>query len=413
MRSQLNTFPKKGMKPEKAYEQVCTELALDGNINMDLGSFTSVAMDAFAQKLIMDQLGKNTIDHSEYVQSKVIHDRVVKILGSLYNGDHEKCEGTATLGSSEGIHLALLAHKWYWKKIRRSDANGIPNIVCAENVHVSWDKFALYFDVELRKIPFKNGKYPIDDIISSIDANTICVGAVAGCTYLGSIDSISLLNERLKKVNKKNNWDIGIHVDAAIAGFILPFLNNKIVWDFRLPLVRSINVSGHKFGMVYPGIGWLLFSDSEFISSELVLTSHYLTKPIETYSLNFSKSASMILAQYYAILSFGENGFKEKIQNYSNTAVVIRQLLSESGHADIADDGVLPIVVFRFNAKSKIDVIRFTEILRTKNWMLPAYQLPGDNESIYMRIVVKQNINPVIAMMLCRDIIETAQNLSI
>lgn len=411
-----DTFPEKGNKAAKVYNRICSELAMDGNIDLDLGSFSTTKMNPYADKLIMEQLGKNFIDYAEYGQTKKIQDRIVAILSGLLNvPDHNAIKGTATLGSSEAIHLALLSHKWNWKKRQLSlnQNTAKPNIVYTSNSHVCWDKFALYFDVEPRKISIISlHQYPLEEILKNIDQNTICVGAIAGNTYTGTIDPIEELNDKILEINLKNNWDVGIHVDAAIGGFVLPFLQENTEWDFRLPMVKSINLSGHKFGLVYPGIGWLVFRNDQFLPKELMFSSHYLGKPIETYTLNYSKGASMILAQYFSILQNGISGYKKAIKRSCKTAQIIRERLTQSGYFEIADQGTLPVVVFKLKTTNDIDIYKFQLQLRAKNWMLPVYNMPGNFEpNKLMRIVVKENFSTVMATLLCDDLIGIYQNL--
>lgn len=410
-------FPKKGEGAFRAYQKINSELALDGNVHLDLGSFSTTSMDPFADKLITEQLGKNFIDYNEYGQSKKIHDRIIQMLsGLLHAPEAIHPTGTSTLGSSEAIHLALLSHKWNWKKRRESFGLSAskPNIVYSGNTHVCWDKFALYFDVEPRKIPQASlDSYPIEEILGNIDQNTICVGAIAGNTYTGSIDHIEKLNDEIARLNKKHNWNVGIHVDAAIGGFVLPFSKKEIrPWDFRLSLVRSINLSGHKYGLVYPGIGWLIFRDASALPKELIFSSHYLEKPIETYALNFSKGASMILAQYFSILQQGQEGYKKTIRDYCKTADTIRKRLQQSGYFEIIDEGILPVVVFKLKDKKEIDIASLLSSLRSKNWMLPAYHIPGtQEEEKLMRVVVKENISLSLAQLFCDDLISIYENL--
>ncbi len=414
----LDIFPKKGKKAVKVYKTICSELAMDGNAHLDLGSFSTTKMNSYADKLITEQLGKNFINYGEYRQTKKIQDRIITILSGLLNVPNRKSiNGTATLGSSEAIHLALLAHKWYWKKRRESLSlnTAKPNIVYCSNAHVCWDTFALYFDVEPRKVFVSSlNTYPLEEILKNIDENTICVGAVAGNTYTGGIDPIEELNSHITAINSKNNWDIGIHVDAAISGFVLPFLKPKeIQWDFTLPLVRSINLSGHKFGLVYPGMGWLIFRDAFFLPKDLIFSSHYLEKPIETYTLNYSKGASMILAQYFSILQHGVSGYKRIIKRCCKTAEAIRKRLARSDCFEIVDEGILPVVVFKLKTADSVDLNEFQLHLKAKNWMLPVYDIPGSLEpDQFMRIVIKENFNSAMASQLCDDLISVYQNLN-
>src|SRR5208337_1415820 len=286
-------LPEKMMPADVAYQIVHDELYMDGNTAFDLGSFTTTWMEPEAEKLIIENLGKNFIDRFEYPQTNEIHQRVVHILAHLFNA-HEQAQfcGTATLGSSEAIELGLLAHKWTWKKrrIEQGKPYDSPNIVFGAGAHICWNKFAKYFDVEPRIMPMSTNRFTIDpgQVAAHIDENTICVGAVAGTTYTGACEPVAEINNLLMAVKRDKGWDIPIHVDAASGGFILPFTKPDLKWDFRVPQVRSINVSGHKFGLVYPGLGWLIFRDAKDLPEELIFHVNYLGETMSTYTLNFS-----------------------------------------------------------------------------------------------------------------------------
>jgi glutamate decarboxylase len=238
-------FPEEGMSPRAAYQLVHNQLSLDGNPLLNLASFVNTWMEPEAEKLIMENINKNIIDVFEYPQiSRVIHQNIVNTLGRLFNGHNTEFMGTATAGSSEAIMLGLLAHKWNWKISGRG--TGKPNIIFGADAHVSWDKFARYFDVDAIKIPIskKTRIITAEAVSKHIDENTICVGCVLGTTYTGEIDPIKEINDLLLECKREKNWNIPIHVDAASGGFILPFTEPDLEWDFRLDRVRSINIPG-------------------------------------------------------------------------------------------------------------------------------------------------------------------------
>src|SRR5664280_759549 len=278
-------MPENGMPARAAYQIIHDELNLDGNPALNLASFVTTWMEPEADKLIMESIGKNYVDNDEYPQTQEIQNRVVNMLARLFNAPTESNSiGSGTIGSSESIMLGLLAHKWTWKKRREAEGKPTdkPNIVIGADVHTVWEKFALYFDVELKLIPLKKNicqtsetkitkvmssfscisgltediyTVTADEIKDRVDENTIAVGAVAGTTFTGQMDPIEEINTALLEIKETEGWDIPIHVDAASGGFVLPFLYPEINWDFRLEQVRSINVSGHKYGLVYPGVG--------------------------------------------------------------------------------------------------------------------------------------------------------------
>ncbi len=264
------TMPKKSMEPRAAYQLIHDELNLDGNPDLNLATFVTTWMEPEADKLIMENLHKNFIDHFEYPQVEVIEERTVNILANLYNiPEKNDFIGTSTIGSSESIMLGLLAHKWNWKhrKIKENKPYDRPNIIFGGDTHVSWDKFARYFDVEPRVVPIEEDRFTVsaDAMKEKIDENTIAVGVVLGTTFTGEFDPVQEINEMLLEIKRDRDLDIPIHVDAASAGFVTPFYEPDFKWDFRLEQVKSINTSGHKFGLVYPGLGWLIFRNESLL----------------------------------------------------------------------------------------------------------------------------------------------------
>ncbi|BDZ66596.1 glutamate decarboxylase [Methanobacterium ferruginis] len=304
-------MPEEGMPAKAAYQLINEELNLDGNPILNLASFVTTWMEPEADQLIMDSVGKNYVDNDEYPQTSKIQDRVVNMLARLFNAPHEcKSMGTATIGSSEAVMLGLLAHKWTWRKRREKEGKSIdkPNIVMGADVHTVWEKFAKYFDVELKLIPLKDEVYTIsvEDVAQEIDENTIAVGAVIGTTFTGQMDPIKEINDMLLEVKKSKGWDIPIHVDGASGGFVAPFIFPDLEWDFRLEQVKSINVSGHKYGLVYPGVGWVIFKDKSDLPDDLIFDINYLGGLMPNYSLNFSKGSNTIIAQYYNLIRLGK-----------------------------------------------------------------------------------------------------------
>ncbi|XP_074293920.1 glutamate decarboxylase 4-like [Silene latifolia] len=236
------------------------------------------------------------------------------MIGRLFHapsakGEHGATVGVATIGSSEAIMLAGLAFKKKWQNRRKAEGKPFdnPNIVTGANVHVCWKKFARYFEVELKEVKLREGLYVMDPVkaVELVDENTICVAAILGSTFNGEFEDVKLLNDLLTEKNKKTGWNTPIHVDAASGGFVAPFVYPELQWDFRLPLVKSINVSGHKYGLVYVGIGWVVWRSKEDLPDELVFHINYLGTDQPTFTLNFSKGASQIVAQYYQFLRLG------------------------------------------------------------------------------------------------------------
>jgi len=405
-------FPEEGMSPRAAYQLVHDELSLDGNPFLNLASFVTTWMEPEADKLVMENINKNIIDVFEYPQTgKVIHKNLVNMLGRLFNGHNTEFMGTATAGSSEAIMLGLLAHKWSWKNSGRG--TGKPNIIFGTDAHVCWDKFARYFDVEAIKIPIDKRTRTIKaEVVSKhIDENTICVGCVLGTTFTGEIDPIKDINDLLLEYKREKGWDIPIHIDAASGGFILPFTEPDFEWDFRLDRVRSINVSGHKYGLTYPGLGWLIFSDEKDLPKDLIFTVNYLGEEEETYTLNFSGSSAMLVAQYYNILRFGRGGYTGIMNNILDVSRNLAERLERLGRFKMLNKGErLPIIAFRLKKEAEYSLSQLSHKLKEKGWIVPAYCLPKNAEDVeIMRIVVRENFTSDMAAILVDDIEKACQ----
>lgn len=405
-------FPKKGMSPRAAYQLVHDEVSLDGNPFLNLASFVNTWMEPEADKLVMENINKNIIDIFEYPQTdKVIHKNIVNMLGRLFNGHDAEFMGTATAGSSEAIMLGLLAHKWSWKNSGRG--TGKPNIIFGADAHVCWDKFAKYFDVDAIKIPIDKKKRTItaDAVSKHINENTICVGCILGTTFTGEIDPVKDINNLLLKYKEEKNWDIPIHIDAASGGFILPFTEPEFEWDFRLDRVRSINVSGHKYGLTYPGLGWLIFRDEKDLPKDLIFTVDYLGEQEDTYTLNFSGSSSMVVAQYYNILRFGRAGYTGIMKNILEVSKNLAEKLNKLGRFEMINRGErLPIIAFRQKEETEYSLLQLSHKLKEKGWIVPAYHLPKNAEDIeIMRIVIRENFTQDMASILVEDIEKACQ----
>jgi glutamate decarboxylase len=405
-------IPEEGMPPDVAYRLIRDELNLDGNPNLNLASFVTTWMEDEAGKLIAENNCKNFVDNDEYPQTGIIHSRIINMLAKLFNTPEDSnFAGTGTIGSSEAIILALLAHKWYWRENRKDkSSNTLPNIVMGADVHVVWKKFAKYFDVELRMVPMEENCYILtaDKVKEHVDENTIAIGVVLGTTFTGQIDEISEINEVLEYIKVFKGWDIPIHVDAAIGGFVMPFINPDLKWDFRLSHVRSINVSGHKYGLVYPGIGWLIFKDAKYISEDLIFNVNYLGGVMPTFSLNFSKGSSMILAQYYNLLRLGIKGYTNIMENLMETSYYLLNKIKDIELFDfLSDELFLPIIAIKLKDEflDCISVFEISKIFREHGWIIPAYTLPSNAENVaVLRIVIKENFSRSMADLLVERI---------
>ncbi|MDE3070537.1 MAG: glutamate decarboxylase, partial [Acidobacteriota bacterium] len=318
-------MPREGVSPRVAYRLVHDELALDGNPSLNLASFVTSWMEPEADALAAETLPKNLIDQDEYPQTEVIHERVVSMIGHLFHAPaHESPTGTATIGSSEAIMLAMLAHKRSWQNRRRAAGEPLdgPNMVMGADVHTCWEKFARYFEVEPRVAPMEDGRYTVgaDQIEGLVDERTIAVAGLLGTTFTGQIDDLESINELLARLESERGLRIPLHIDAASGGFVVPFSQPAREWDFRLSQVRSINVSNHKFGLVYPGMGTVVFRDRSDLPEELVFHINYLGGDMPNYSLNFSRASNSVVLQYYNLLRLGREGYERIGRTVLDTA---------------------------------------------------------------------------------------------
>ncbi len=411
-------MPSKGMPANAAYQLIHDETNLDGNPSLNLASFVTTWMEPEAGKLMMESLNKNFIDHDEYPQTEVIHQRVVNMLGRLFNAPKQKeFIGTGTIGSSEAIMLGLLAHKFSWRNSmkKKGKKHDKPNIVMGADVHTVWDKFARYFDVEPRIIPMEPGRYTIGpkEVEKYIDENTICVGAILGTTFTGQADDIEGINRLLLKIKKKKGWDIPIHVDGASGGFVAPFVHKKLKWDFRLAQVKTINVSGHKYGLVYPGLGWLLFRDKSALPDDIVFKVNYLGGEMPTYTLNFSRGSATVLAQYYNMIRLGKDGYTRIMKNSMGNAQHLAKQIKKTGKFEMLSVAqVIPVVTFQLKGNPGFTVYDLSRKLRERGWIVPAYTLPKDADKIaILRVVVKENFSRDMADIFFDDLMDAYSDL--
>ena len=393
-------LPVEGMDAGAAYQLVHDELNLDGNPSLNLASFVTSWMEPEADRLAQETLAKNLIDQDEYPQTEVVHQRVVSMIGRLFHAPaHETPAGTATIGSSEAIMLAMLAHKRSWQ--RRREAAGLstdrPNMVMGGDVHTCWEKFARYFEVEARVVPLEEGRYTIaaEQVETLVDENTIAVAGLLGTTFTGQMDDLESINDLLARIESERGLRIPLHVDAASGGFIVPFSQPDLRWDFRLSQVRSINVSNHKFGLVYPGMGTLVFRDRSDLPEELVFHINYLGGDMPNYSLNFSRPSSSVVLQYFAFLRLGHEGYTEIIRNVLSNAQVLAAKLSDIEGLELVNDGsIFPIVVLRASDPEAIDLTMLSHLVRERGWIVPAYTLPPNAQHIsVLRMVIKENLS--------------------
>ena len=412
-------LPQHGMTATDAMRLIGEELVLDGIPQRNLATFVTTWMEPEAQRVIAENLHRNFIDHAEYPQTAEIEQRCIRMLADLFHAPGETT-GARTQGSSEAIMLGALSLKWKWRERRERAGKDTlsPNLVFGGDVHVVWEKFCRYFDVEPRIIPLHPDKYTIGpaDVEPHVDENTIGVAAVLGTTFTGHADDIDGINDFLVRLRDEKGLDVPLHVDAASGGFVWPFLYPDTAWDFRLEQVRSINVSGHKFGLVYPGIGWLVFREKADLAEDLVFYENYLGKTDATFTLNFSIGASMVLAQYFNFVRLGRAGYRYIMETMmQNTRRLAQQIADIGPFRLVGEPGAaqLPLVAFQLAEEHDYDEFDIaSQLAAERGWMVPAYTLPPNAQHVtIMRALVKLTLGHSLAATLAADIAQACETL--
>jgi glutamate decarboxylase len=401
------------------YQLIHDEMSLDGTPLLNLASFVTTWMEPEADRLAAEVAGKNFIDQEEYPIPMVLERRCVSIIADLFHAPSvgDRAVGTSTIGSSEAIHLCGLALKRTWQA-RRADAGadaGRPNLVMSSAVHVTWEKFCRYFEVEPREVPLQPGRWVLDPAaaMERCDENTIGVVGILGSTYTGHFDPIAELDEAVTAWNAAHDGRLGIHVDAASGGFVAPFAYPDLAWDFRLDNVRSINVSGHKYGLVYPGVGWAIWRDAADLPEDLVFHDSYLGNDQSTFDLNFSKPAAGVVGQYYNLIRLGRAGYTSIMENALDTCAFLAEEVTRLGRAEvISEPGNLPVLCVRLRDESVFNAHDVARALRQKGWIVPAYTMPADLEDMsVLRVVVREGFSRDMAVALLDDVHAAAEEL--
>lgn len=404
-------LPDGEMSAQTAYQLIHDELMLDGNARLNLATFVTTWMEPEAEKLMAETFDKNMIDKDEYPQTAEIETRCVNMLSRLFNANpEEKPVGVSAIGSSEAVMLAGMALKWRWRK-RRQDkglSTEKPNLVMGRNVQVVWEKFCRYWEVEPRYIPMQDDRYTLtsDKVLAMVDENSIGVVAVLGTTFTGEFDPVKEIHDALVAHNQHSGLQVPIHVDAASGGFVAPFLQPDLHWDFRLPNVVSINTSGHKYGLVYPGVGWALWRGEEHLPEDLVFHVNYLGGDMPTFTLNFSRPGNQIVGQYYNLLRLGREGYTRIMSNLRDTALWLSGEMAKIGSFSLLSDGsAIPVFAVRLKKAKSYSVFDVSERLRIRGWQVPAYTLPENAGGIaVLRLVIREGFSRDMAGLLLQDI---------
>jgi glutamate decarboxylase len=434
LRVPRNRMPAHGLLPDTALQAVRDELILDGNARLNLATFVTTWMEPQAQQLMAECFDKNMIDKDEYPQTAELERRCVNILADLWHappsspapstaragagGQDGSAVGCSTTGSSEACMLGGMALLWRWRACRTADGaarvarvgGGQPNLVMGANVQVCWEKFCRYWQVEPRLVPMVPGRLHLTgpEAAARCDENTIGVVAVMGSTMDGSYEPVLQISQELDALQAARGHDIPMHVDGASGGFIAPFLHPDLEWDFRVPRVASINASGHKYGLVYPGVGWVVWRDAAALPEDLVFRVNYLGGDMPTFALNFSRPGAQVAAQYYNFLRLGFEGYRGVQRACQDVARYLSREIAAMGPFELLTDGSdLPVFAFRLREPAAVNytVFDLSERLRQRGWLVPAYTFPQDlQDTAVLRIVVRNGFSMDLACLLLDDL---------
>ena len=432
-------LPMHSMDPDAALQIIRDELILDGNARLNLATFVTTWMEPQADQLMADCFSKNMIDKDEYPQTAELERRCVNILAHLWHApaaspvaaagdasaddsESDSATGCSTTGSSEAAMLGGLALLWRWRA--RRAAAGVsapsekPNLVMGANVQVCWEKFCRYWQVEPRLVPMEPGRLHLTgpEAAARCDENTIGVVAILGSTMDGSYEPVAEIAAALDALQRQRGCDIPVHVDAASGGFVAPFLAPDLEWDFRVPRVASINSSGHKYGLVYPGVGWIIWRDSAALPDDLIFRVNYLGGQMPTFALNFSRPGSQVAAQYYNFVRLGFEGYRQVQLACQNVARYLATEIAAIGPFELLSDGSdLPVLAFRLTDPDAggYTVFDVSERLRQRGWLVPAYTFPADmQDTAVLRIVVRNGFSRDLANLLLGDLRAQVEALS-
>jgi glutamate decarboxylase len=405
-------LPERGTLPRTALQLVHDELILDGNARLNLATFVTTWMEAEAEELMAECAPKNMIDKDEYPQIAELERRCVNILSSLWNAPPgSQATGTSTTGSSEACMLGGMALLWRWRARRKAAGldTAKPNMVMGSNVQVCWEKFCRYWQVEPRYVPMVPERLHLRgaEAAAKADENTIGVVAIMGSTMDGSYEPVLEISQALDGLQAAHGHDVPIHVDAASGGFVAPFLQPELDWDFRVPRVASINASGHKYGLVYPGVGWVMWRTQDALPDDLIFRVNYLGGQMPTFALNFSRPGAQVAAQYYNFVRLGHTGYLHVQRACQSVALHLSAEIAKMGPFELLTEGRdLPVFAFKLRDDiTSYSVFDVSERLRMRGWQVPAYTFPADmTDTAVMRIVVRNGFSMDLANLLLDDL---------
>ena len=406
-------FPDDERNPRHVYQIVHDELMLDGNSRQNLATFCSTWLEPEVRQLMDECIDKNMIDKDEYPQTAELERRCVNMLADLWNSpDAANTMGCSTTGSSEAAMLGGMAMKWRWREKMKAAGKSTdkPNLICGP-VQICWHKFARYWDIELREIPMEGERLIMnaEEVVKRCDENTIGVVPTLGVTFTCQYEPVKEVADALDALQKETGVDIPMHIDGASGGFLAPFTDPDLIWDFRLERVKSINTSGHKFGLSPLGVGWVVWRDAKELPDDLIFRVNYLGDNIPTFALNFSRPGGQIIAQYYNFLRLGKEGYRKIHQACYDTAAYIADQIDAMGPFKVIYDGRGGIPALCWSLKEGVNpgytLYDLADRLRSRGWQVPAYSMPDNrNDLVVQRILVRHGVSKDLGDLLIKDI---------
>ena len=407
-------FPRHQRDPRRIYQAVRDELLLDGNSRQNLATFCQTWMEPEVRQLLDDCIDKNMIDKDEYPQTAEIENRCAHMLANLWNSpDAVASVGCSTTGSSEAAMLGGMAMKWRWRAIRKAAGKPAdrPNLITGP-VQICWHKFARYWDVELREIPMEEGRLLMtpQEVLARCDENTIGVVPTLGVTFDGRYEPVKAVADALDQFQKESGLDIPIHVDAASGGFLAPFCAPELVWDFRLPRVKSINTSGHKYGLAPLGCGWVVWRERSDLPEDLIFNVNYLGGNMPTFALNFSRPGGQVIAQYFNFVRLGREGYTQVQSACYQTAQYLAKEIAALGPFEMIFNGDpaggIPAICWKIftGINPGYTLYDLAERLALRGWQVPAYSLPANQQNtVVQRIIVRLGVSRDMAGLLIEN----------
>jgi len=412
-------FPNASLEPQAVYQTIHDQLVLDGNSQQNLATFCTTWIEPEVKQLMDESADKNMIDKDEYPQTAAIEERCVHMIADLWNSPEAASTiGCSTTGSSEAAMMGGLALKWNWRKRQRAKGKSTdaPNLVMGP-VQVCWHKFCRYFDVEIREVPMEGDRLLLtpEEVLKRCDENTIGVIVTLGVTFTLQFEPVREISIALDNFQAESGLDIPIHVDGASGAFLAPFTQPDLLWDFRLPRVKSINASGHKFGLAPLGVGWVLWREKHDLPQELIFDVNYLGGNMPTFALNFSRPGGEIICQYYNFLRLGRQGYREIQTECYKLGRYLAERIAAFGPFNIIYDGHggIPGLCWELkdSASSDFTLYGFADRLRERGWLVPAYSLPPNREDLVIqRILIRHGFTRKMADELLAEMQRTLEH---